>query len=383
MQGIRVAQVVSTGRFAGMARVACELAQGLAGVVERSVLYLVLQERAGRQTNAALLEAVESFDVERRVFALQDASRPLASRLREVCREDGVHLAHHHSPRSAILVGPFKKRYGVAASVFTIHKPQFSLVGPHGRSSLRHLVGAYLSDAVIACSRPLARTYARFPLLGGKTTTIVNGIRIESGPPREEARARLAERFHLNPDAVWVGTVGRQEAQKNLALMLRAMGALRKRRPDVPLQLLLVGDGQEREALGRLAATLGLDDVVAFTGQLGDVASVYAALDVFALTSTHEGTPMVILEAMSHGLAVAASAVGGIPDVVGHETSGLLFPSGDLAAAAEVLERLVADADLRRTIGERARERVTSEFGLEAWTEKHLDLYRRLLAHSR
>jgi len=115
-------------------------------------------------------------------------------------------------------------------------------------------------------------------------------------------------------------------------------------------------------------------------GGRDDVAAVLARADVFVLSSTSEGLPLSILEAMAAGLPVVASSVGGVPEAVEDGATGLLVPPRDPVRLAAALERLLVDPALRRRLGSNGRERVREHFGLEAFQQAHVAVYRRALA---
>jgi glycosyltransferase involved in cell wall biosynthesis len=157
---------------------------------------------------------------------------------------------------------------------------------------------------------------------------------------------------------LYVGTlVGR----KGQPVLLEAFAGLRGR--GVPAHLTLVGDGPERDALGELAARLGIADDVTFTGGLGhdDVREQYARTDVFCLPSFAEGQPVVLMEAMAAGLPVVSTRIAGIAELVEDGASGFLVHAGRADLLEEVLARLAADADLRRSMGEHGRAKVVRD----------------------
>jgi glycosyltransferase involved in cell wall biosynthesis len=168
----------------------------------------------------------------------------------------------------------------------------------------------------------------------------------------------------LDGDPPRVVSVGRLKAPKDFATLAEALGRVR-----VPHRAVVIGDGPDRALLeGR----------VDLLGERDDVARQLAASDVFVLSSTSEGMPVSVLEAMAAGLPVVASAVGGIPELVGE--TALLVPPSDADALAEALDRLLADAELRRRLGAAARQRALEHFALDAFIDAHLQLYRDELA---
>ena len=114
-------------------------------------------------------------------------------------------------------------------------------------------------------------------------------------------------------------------------------------------------------------------------GERNDVPAQLAASDVFALWSNSEGMPMSVVEAMAVGLPIVASAVGGIPELVEDDVTGLLLAAGDEAALSTALNRLLKDPELRRRLGAAGRERAVERFDIPRFHAAHLELYRREL----
>jgi glycosyltransferase involved in cell wall biosynthesis len=131
-------------------------------------------------------------------------------------------------------------------------------------------------------------------------------------------------------------------------------------------------------ALEKVAATLG--DRAVFLGERNDLPMLFNAMDAFAQTSISEGTSNTILEAMASGLPVAATRVGGNPELITHEMSGLLFPPGDLAVLAANLAQLATNPNLCQRLGEAARQRVVNEFSLDRMLTSYEALYLNLAA---
>jgi glycosyltransferase involved in cell wall biosynthesis len=141
----------------------------------------------------------------------------------------------------------------------------------------------------------------------------------------------------------------------------------------------VVGDGECRSDLEQLAARLGLQGRVHFTGWRRDVAAVLADVDVVALSSRNEGTPVALIEALASATPVVATHVGGVPDVVDDDVTGLLVPPGDPVAFALALERVLGDAALRHRFGTEGRARVQDRFSLDRLLGAIDDLYHELL----
>jgi glycogen synthase len=172
--------------------------------------------------------------------------------------------------------------------------------------------------------------------------------------------------------------VGRLEGEKDVATLVRAFARLADRRAE----LVLVGDGSDREKLERLARELGIAPRMRITGYVPrpQVAAAFAYADVLAMPSRFEELGTAVLEAMQAGVPVVASDVGGLPEAVG--TAGLLVPPGDVGALAGALDRLLADRALRSRLGATGRRR-SADYGWDGLAEKVLAVYERAVTGDR
>lgn len=190
---------------------------------------------------------------------------------------------------------------------------------------------------------------------------------------RDAARAALAI-----PDAVPViATVGRLTAIKQHDVFLDTVARLADRHPD--LVALVAGDGELRDHLQARAARQGLASHVRWLGWRRDLVTIYAATDVFLLTSRNEGTPVAIIEAMASGVPAVSTDVGGVRDVIDSGAVGLLAPPADATALAAAIERLLTDSAARRAMGDRARARVLDRFGIARLVAEIATLYGELV----
>jgi glycosyltransferase involved in cell wall biosynthesis len=210
-----------------------------------------------------------------------------------------------------------------------------------------------------------------------KVEVIPNGIRTDLKddlPLPDEVRRELG----IPNGATVLGTVGRLAEVKRQDLLIRAVSKLKEAYPD--LQLILVGDGPERERLAALARELQITDRVHFLGYQSCPEKYLRIMDAFALTSRSEGFPVSLLEAWVAGVPVVCSAVGGIPDVVSPERDGVLFPPGDKSALDSALSRVLGDRDLRKRLGEAGNRVVRERYSLERMAAEYESRYRSLIA---
>jgi colanic acid/amylovoran biosynthesis glycosyltransferase len=194
------------------------------------------------------------------------------------------------------------------------------------------------------------------------------------------------ERFPLadrrgHDEELEILTVGRLVPVKGQELLIEAVAELAGR--GRPVRLRIVGDGPRREALGRLATQLGIEDRVQFAGAVGqeEIYSHYRDSDVFALTSFAEGLPVVLVEAMATGIPVVAPRITGIPELVQEGASGLLFTPGRMDELAGALLSLGAlSKKEREQMGLTGRSRVEAEFALRTTAPQMLSQFDEFLS---
>ena len=176
------------------------------------------------------------------------------------------------------------------------------------------------------------------------------------------------------PTLLFFGEIARHKGVFGLAQAFARMG---DEHPE--LRLIYAGTGSGVEETRRLIEQFGLEARVKFTGwlQAERKRATLAGATIFVLPSFVEGMPMALLEAMSFGLPVIATPVGGVPEIVTHEVDGLLVPPGDIDALAAAISRLTSEPHLRERLGRAARETVTRRFSLDSAVERLLGIYHR------
>jgi glycosyltransferase involved in cell wall biosynthesis len=230
-----------------------------------------------------------------------------------------------------------------------------------GRTLLRV---ARRAHRFVALSREGVAEAMRFGIPRERVALIPNAALLPGPRPgsRDDARAGV----------LFVGALHRR---KGVDTLLEAFARIPPRST-----LCLVGDGPERAALEARARTLGIADRVRFLGEVPDPSPWYAAARVFVLPSWAEGLSNALLEAMSAGLPVIATRIGGNVDVVEDGITGLLVEPGRAAELAAALERLLRDDGLAQQLGAGARAAVRAEHTLERAAERYVQLYRATLA---
>jgi N-acetyl-alpha-D-glucosaminyl L-malate synthase BshA len=164
--------------------------------------------------------------------------------------------------------------------------------------------------------------------------------------------------------------------------VLDVMCVFEKVRRDHPCKLVMVGDGPDRLEAENFAREKNLEAEVRFTGKQLDVASILGSTDIFLLPSATESFGLAALEAMSYGVPVVASRIGGIPEVVRDGQDGLLADVGDIETMTKQVSSLITNHQLRLEMGASAKERALSAFAEEPIVDKYLAIYQRVLTSS-
>lgn len=236
------------------------------------------------------------------------------------------------------------------------------------------------TDAVVASAGSVRDFYIdQVHADPARVEVIYNAVdwrQLEVTTAREAFRASLG----IPAGVPLAGIIARLTEQKAHAVLLDALA----RTPALaPLHLMVVGDGDLRDALPAQARTLGIADRVHFLGARRDLGDLMAAMDLFVMPSYWEGLPLSMVLAMGAGLPVVATRVAGIPEVVQDGQTGLLVPPGDAAALGAALARLLSDPALGPRLGTAAREFVRPRFGVDGYLASVTALYDRLLAEKK
>ena len=204
--------------------------------------------------------------------------------------------------------------------------------------------------------------------------SIYNGLDFSHVVPKTDRAAYFAQfGYTVGEDDIIVGIAARLDPVKDIATLIRAVALAQKACPQ--LRLAIAGEGMERKKLGALAAELGIADSVFFLGWVDDLDSFYGALDINALSSLSETFPYALTEGARAHLATVASNVGGVPVIIEHGVTGLLFEPGDVRLFAAYLARCALDADYRHTLGEALYQRGKADFSEEDTGLRQLEIY--------
>jgi glycosyltransferase involved in cell wall biosynthesis len=294
-------------------------------------------------------------------------------------RRFSPHIVHTHTAKAGAL--------GRSAAVAASQRGARPLIVHtyHG-----HVLEGYFGPLVTGGYRAVERRLARYTdrLVGVSQATVDDLVRLGIAPRERFSVIPLgldldrllaldpAARGTEDRDAVAL-YAGRLVPIKRVDLLIRALA--RARAAGARLRLVVLGDGELRASLERLATELGIAPHVSFLGYREDVTPYVAEADMAVLASANEGTPVALIEAGAGALPLVATRVGGVGDVVTPDT-GRLVESGDESALAAAMAALAADGALRLRLGTAAREHVRGRFGAARLLDDVDRLYSELLA---
>ncbi len=287
-------------------------------------------------------------------------SLPEAIHLRTILKRISPDVIHCHQMGATLYVGTTAWTLRIPAVVHTEH-------GNHDYSSWRQRLLATIAfrtpDKIYCVSQDIANNLVKHRLVAAQQLTVqVNGIPI---PTEEQLRssALTREKLGIDEQAIIYGTVGRLARVKRQERLLSAIATLAGQGRKV--HLLLIGEGPQRNELENAAAAMGISHLVHFAGFQLEPLPYIALLDIFVLTSDSEGMPMALLEAWAARKAVVVTAVGGLPDLVAEDKTGLLLPPGDQERLVEVLAALATNSEHRTRLGNNGYSLVVEKYSAE------------------
>lgn len=278
-------------------------------------------------------------------------------------------VVHTHAPGPLLYAVPAARLAGVQRIVHTSHGANVTQLNQRS-IALGRAVALLLTRFVPVSDETAETARSREKIPARLIQVIPNGIPLDRFGPDAGARARIRAELGIPEGAFVVGTVGRVEAVKNHALFVASMAKLAG--PET--HAVLVGGGS---LLDQVRAAIPPEAAPFFhlTGPRRDVAELLAAFDVFTLTSTTEGLPLSVPEAMATELPVVATEVGSLPSIVPRDT-GILVPSGDEAGLAAAYARLRDNPRARREMAKAARSFAHARFSLAKMVDAYEEIYR-------
>jgi len=293
-------------------------------------------------------------------------------------RQEQPHIVHTHTSKAGVLGRLAAWITGIPMIVHTPHGHVF--YGHFGWISswvflqIERLMGR-ITDELIALTtvektEHLERRIGR----GDRFAVIPSGIDIGRFKEARTTGKVMPEWFGCPPDATVIGSVGWLTDIKGHRFLVEAVAQLKREYPH--LHLVILGGGDQHDALLRQASNAGISESLHLVGHREDVELALAGMDCFVLPSLNEGMGRALIEAMAAGLPVIASQVGGIPALIHDGENGLLVPAGDGVALAVALRRILSDPTWASTLGQNAMESIGPGYGVPAMVRAIESIYR-------
>lgn len=305
----------------------------------------------------------------------------VSGQLRRYMRRCGpFDLVHCHSTKAGLigragLIGLSVKRLYTPHGFLSMD-PAAGWVTARIASGLEKVLAKFAAGVAVVSREEYAHA-VEIGIPRGKLCLIPNGVVPPSMDDVETQRSSWRRDWGLEEGQVCIGFAGRFAPVKAPEVMLDSFAAFR-RRSRVPARLVMIGDGPLAASLRRQAANLNLEGDILWLGAR-DARPLMPAFDIFALTSKSEGHPLVVLEAMTRGLPIVATRVGGIADTVQSGVNGFIAPVGDQEAIGNALKELAEDRALRTRMGQASRT-LSCHFSADRTVEQTLIFYQEIVA---
>jgi glycosyltransferase involved in cell wall biosynthesis len=308
-----------------------------------------------------------------------DDLRALAA-LARLMRRERPHIVHTHTAKAGLVGRLAAFLTGAPVIVHTFHGHVFR--GYFGPLKTRLFIwlerfAALLSDAIVTISEGLREDLIALRIAPPQRIHVVPlGLPLDQFADLDALRGILRRELGYSTEERLVGIIGRLVPIKNHELFLAAAQRVAAVEPHT--RFLIVGDGERRAELEKLAAEMVPGDAVRFTGWRSDLPILYADLDAVVISSHNEGTPVSLIEAMAAGVPVVSTAVGGVPDLLEGGALGALVPPDDADALAAGIRAALAEGRGERTA--RAQQRAFERYGAARLIADLRSLYSDLLA---
>ncbi len=374
---LKICYVITKSAWGGAQRYVYDLA---AGLPKDQFEVMVVHGPAGALTEQLGLAEIRSVSLPslgRDVKIWSDLRTFFA--LWRLFRIEQPNIIHLNSSKIGALGALAGRLARVPKIIYTAHGWAFNEQRPAWQLkliTLIHWLTAIWCHQVITVAKVEAEQVRHWRKTAGKLVTIYNGLKPEILLYRDTARERLSMR---DPDLLpyrrdfWLGTIAELHPNKDLVTAIQAIKLTTKQYPDI--RFVIIGSGQERQALEKLISELALVNNVFLLGPLPEAAKYLKAFDIFLFNSRKEGLPYAVLEAGLAALPVIATNVGGIPEIIESGQTGVLVPPEQPAVTTEAILNLMANGLEREILGRNLESVIRTRFSVERMVAETIKLY--------
>jgi glycosyltransferase involved in cell wall biosynthesis len=298
------------------------------------------------------------------------------SRLARLIKDQKIDIIHTHGYKSDII--------GLMAARWTGIK---SLSTPHGFENARDFklqtfirIGCFALkyfDRVSPLSEDLSAELQRLKVKKEKIRLILNGVDIAE--IKNARQVKISPAVKKDGEKI-IGYVGQMAHRKNVGALIKAFDLMHGEHRDV--RLMLIGDGPQRAELERSAGSLACTGKIEFLGYRSDRLKLVQQMDLFCMTSSLEGIPRCLMEAMALEVPVAAFDIPGVDKLILNEKTGLLAQFGDLEALKACWERILYNGNLGQELASNGRRHIEENFSAKRMADEYTALYREVAGHS-
>lgn len=315
-----------------------------------------------------------------------DLGRDLAAffKIFRLLKRERPDIVHTHTAKAGALGRTAAILAGIPVRIHTFHGHIFESYFSSFSAGIFLFIErflAFFSKYIVVVSEAQKQEIAgRYKITrADKIRVVPLGLELERFASVGPRNGKLRGELRISEGVILIGIVGRLVPVKNHRMLLDACKKLLDLAGGIDIRCAVIGGGDERPSLERYARELGIVDKVAFCGWKESMADVYADLDIVALTSLNEGTPVALIEALASGRPVVSTDVGGVKDVVEEGVNGYLVALGDSSGLAERLLELARDPEKRAAFGRNGRQQVMRKYSKERLVRDMKALYEEAL----
>jgi glycosyltransferase involved in cell wall biosynthesis len=261
-------------------------------------------------------------------------------------------IVHTHTAKAGTLGRLAAIFAGTKVKIHTFHGNVFKHYFSKAKTGIfifiERMLGLFTTKVITVSEKQKAELIEEFRIVPARKCRVIplglDLARLKEAKTGDGLRKELGAK----DDELLVGIMGRLVPIKNHKMFFEAAALVRKLRPDLKARYVIIGGGELEKELRELAVSLGIGDIAHFMGWRQDLGNVYRGLDVVALTSLNEGTPLALIEAMAVGRAIISVDVGGVSDIIENGRTGILTKKNDTEGFAKGLISLLKDRELRQ-----------------------------------
>lgn len=365
-----ILHLISSGGLFGAENIVLTLGRNIQDDLYRSVIGVLHDPR---RPEPEVAEKARAAGVETYILKCNGRFDAVAVlRLRKYLADQRIGILHTHNYKSDAIGALAARLAGVPLAATA-----------HGFTDMTRAVSFYekLDRWVLRSCFKKVVTVADDVLKGfpdQKKSVIPNGVDIGQFAGDGQKRTALRKKLNVGDDDVLIGAVGRLSREKNQKMLLDALYPVMREQDHV--KVMIVGDGPKMDELRQFAEARHLADRIMFTGIIRDMTGVYSAMDIFVLSSLTEGVPLTVLEAMAARVPVIATRVGGVPEIIRDDDTGLLVDPRDTDALRVKIESLLNDHGKRQRLAASGFEFVKENYSLGRMCDAYRRVYGEVLA---